>query len=394
MAQPPPALNWFRCDGLALDLSAYDGLALRLRGDGQRYKLNLKTAANDGKSESTYQAVLDTRGLANGAWATLRVRWHEFVGVTRQMEDPLTPPLDPSTIRSLGLVLSRFEFNGLPNYEFTPGAFRLDVGGISAFTTPRPALVLISSAGTERNARIGDDAEARKRDIPIVQLNPGGVLNWKFRGECAFRFAAGGLPYAVIRPTGLDAGADTSAALELGQGDAFAGKVSRSEVAMVTAVALGSAAATGATFELRRSEAAVDAGKASSAADLARGMLRLVPDAGRTAAGMRPLPAACDPPAPATPARREEILSRPDVQASVAAGRGARTRDAAEVEPTASVTPSNVNDAALWIANWRAKQGPAPAKPAAPAAAAAGAGDNSAQAQAWIDAWRAKQAKK
>jgi len=382
-----------RCDGLELNLASYDGLTLRVRGDGQRYKVNLKTAANDGRPESTYQAVLDT-AAANGQWATLRLPWHSFVGVTRQMEDPLTPQLDPATLRSLGLVLSRFEFNGLPNYDFTPGPFKLDIEAIGAFREQRPALVLLSSAGTERNARIGDDPELRKKDIPIVQLNPGGVLNHKYKGEAAIRFAAGGLPYCIVRPTGLDAGADTSAALELGQGDGFAGKVSRAEVATVAAVALASPATAGRTFELRRSEAAIDAGKVSTGAELARAMLRLVPDAGRTAAGMRPLPAPCDPPAPATPARREEILARPDVQASVAAGRGARTRDAAEVAPGASVTPSNVNDAALWISNWRAARAKdAPAAPKA-AAAAAASGDNVAEAAAWITAWRAKQAAK
>ena len=43
-------------------------------------------------------------------------------------------------------------------------------------------------------------AEARKRDIPIVQLNPGGTLNHKYAGETAVR--GSGLPYSVIRSTG------------------------------------------------------------------------------------------------------------------------------------------------------------------------------------------------
>ena len=48
-------------------------------------------------------------------------------------------------------------------------------GGFSAYITPKPSLVLVSSAATERNALISDDAEARKADIPIVQLNPGAL---------------------------------------------------------------------------------------------------------------------------------------------------------------------------------------------------------------------------
>lgn len=57
----------------------------------------------------------------------------------------------------------------------------------------------------ERNAVIGDNAEARKADIPIVQLNPGGTLNYKYIGEAAVRDA--GVPYTVIRSTGVQAGA-------------------------------------------------------------------------------------------------------------------------------------------------------------------------------------------
>ena len=59
---------------------------------------------------------------------------------------------------------------------------------------------MLSSAAVERNAIIGDDAESRKRDIPIVQLNPGSTLNWKYEGENALR--AAGLPYSIIRATG------------------------------------------------------------------------------------------------------------------------------------------------------------------------------------------------
>lgn len=59
---------------------------------------------------------------------------------------------------------------------------------------------MVSSSAVERNAIIGDDAEARKLDIPIVQLNPGGILNFKFMGENAVRES--GLPYSIIRPVG------------------------------------------------------------------------------------------------------------------------------------------------------------------------------------------------
>lgn len=46
-------------------------------------------------------------------------------------------------------------------------------------------------------------SEARKREIPIIQLNPGGVLNWKYQAECEAR--ASGFPYTIVRCTGAGA---------------------------------------------------------------------------------------------------------------------------------------------------------------------------------------------
>lgn len=188
-----------RRDGLAINLKGYDGLALRVRGDGSRFKMNIKTAVNDGVSESTYQGIFET---VAGEWTTVRMRFKDFVGVVRQVEDPSVPPLDASDIRSMGLVLSRFEFNGVPNFKYKPGPFKLEIESVTAFQEETPALVLLGTAAVERNARIGADYEARKKDIPIVQLNPGGALNWKLYGEMAIRFS--GVPYCVVRSTGLD----------------------------------------------------------------------------------------------------------------------------------------------------------------------------------------------
>jgi len=58
-----------------------------------------------------------------------------------------------------------------------PGQFKLEIDGrLSAYRAAKPAVVMVSTAAVERNAVIGDDAAARKQDIPIVQLNPGGAL--------------------------------------------------------------------------------------------------------------------------------------------------------------------------------------------------------------------------
>lgn len=43
--------------------------------------------------------------------------------------------------------------------------------------------------------------EERKNDIPIVALNPGGTLNWKYKAETALRQSS--LRHCVVRATGL-----------------------------------------------------------------------------------------------------------------------------------------------------------------------------------------------
>eukprot|EP00873_Tetraselmis_striata_P015836 jgi/Tetstr1/436100/TSEL_024948.t1 len=279
-----------RTDAADFGLTGYDGICLRVKGSGQRLKLNLKTEEQADVPESTYQACFNT---LDGEWTTVRLPWHEFRCVKRASFDPAGPPLDPAKVRQMGLVYSRFEFNGLPNPFFAPGEFRLLIdGGVRAYKEPRPQFVMVSSAGVERNARIGDDAEARAADIPIVQLNPGGILNYKYEGECALR--ASRLSYTIVRPTGLVQGAEEAAgpclALEFGQGDTVSGRVSRAEVAQVAAAALALPAAVGKTFEVRRCEAADAKDRTLARDDLQRLFLCAHTDWDRAKFGVPPYP--------------------------------------------------------------------------------------------------------
>ena len=109
---------------LDLDLQRFDGIALRVKGDGQTYKLNLKTADQMDVPESTYQAQFDS---VKDEWTTVYLAWHEFVPVTRAQYDAKAKPLEPSHVRQLGLVLSRFHYNSLPNQRYKPGKFELQV---------------------------------------------------------------------------------------------------------------------------------------------------------------------------------------------------------------------------------------------------------------------------
>ena len=300
--------------------------------------------------------------------------WHEFVPVKRAKTLPNGPPIDPARVRQFGLVYSRFAFNGFPNEAYSPGAFEVCLeGGIRAFKAPRPQLIMVSSAGVERNARIGDDEAARKRDIPIVQLNPGGVLNHKYAGEAAVR--ASGLTYAVVRPTGMsdDAAAAGPALLEASQGDRISGKVARGDVAAVVAAAAALPAAANKTFEVRRQEAADAQGRAMAPSDRLRMFLGVQRDAARVQAGLEPFPAPAAPPAPPTEERKKEILADPRVVDAQRREAGGRVRTGEEAAGAKSVVPVevasqqgrggeggeaaplNVQQAREWIRRWRAR---------------------------------------
>jgi hypothetical protein len=99
-------------------LSRYDGLVLRLRGDGKRYGFRIRTSASfDGVS---YQVMIDPPA---GEWTNLEVRFRDFVPVYRGRIVEGHPPLDPSRITTMGLIISRQE-----------GEFRIDIGAISGLS--------------------------------------------------------------------------------------------------------------------------------------------------------------------------------------------------------------------------------------------------------------------
>ena len=444
-------------------LPRFDGVQLRVRSDrGQTFKLNLKTASQEGIPESTYQALVDTN--ADGEWTDVRLPWSSFVATKRARFDPSSPTLaqvardggSAATIKQIGLALSRFEFDGAPNLRCGgPGAFELEVDGsvgVKLFKESpalrRPACVLLTSAAIERNARIGDDAAKRAADVPIVRLNPGGALNWKYIGEAALRHS--GISYAVVRATGLndeevltkpaendnaDSSASTPAApvifpIEAGQGDTISGIISRAEVARVVAAALNplssgsssssaSAAANanaspiGKTIEVRRglpADAERLSGNGRDDAALALLWQRAVPDRQRHLFGFPPLPAPCPPPAPPAEEEVKKVLADPRVAAAAAAAdnaRGGRVRSEEEAAEAKSVVPSG-DDGRARASSAGAKKDNAdsadndkrnddensPPPPTPEKKTAEPIPENVADAREWVRAWRARSLEK
>lgn len=104
------------------DLSAFDGIALRVRGDGNVYRLSVRTeAAGPGVG---YTAVFETQA---DTWQEVYVPFDSMVPLYRGFLVRAAGPLDAASVRSFGLMLS----------DKQEGAFQLEVAWINAVAENR-----------------------------------------------------------------------------------------------------------------------------------------------------------------------------------------------------------------------------------------------------------------
>lgn len=227
----------------ALNLAGYDGVELRVLGDGQRYKFITRT---DPKWDGTaYSYSFDTE---KNNWISVRVPFADLIPVFRAKTLKDSAPIDSSQIYSFQLMLSKFEYDGELNPKFEPGGFALQVESVKAYgSVTKPQFVLVSSAGVTRPGRPGINLEL---EPPAVRLNDqlGGILTWKLKGENSVRES--GVPYTIIRPCALTEEPGVQA-LIFDQGDNFKGKVSRDSVAEICVQALKQPKACNVTFEVK-----------------------------------------------------------------------------------------------------------------------------------------------
>jgi nucleoside-diphosphate-sugar epimerase len=113
-----------------------------------------------------------------------------------------------------------------------------------------PKVVMLSSAGVTRPS--WDDAKKARfpgsADIPIVRLNPFGILEIKAESENKLRQS--GAPYCIVRPAGLnDKDWPAGSRPVFSQGDVAVGRIHRKDVARILADVLSAKEATGKTFE-------------------------------------------------------------------------------------------------------------------------------------------------
>ena len=101
-----------------IDLSGSDGVALHVRGDGRAYKLRIRT--DDRFDSVNYQASFATTA---GAWTTIHLPFETFQPTHRGQLLSGVAPLDPSKVKSFGLLVAGNQV----------GAFRLEIKWISSF---------------------------------------------------------------------------------------------------------------------------------------------------------------------------------------------------------------------------------------------------------------------
>jgi Complex I intermediate-associated protein 30 (CIA30) len=156
----------------ALDLSNYQGISLRVRGDGKRYKLFVRPGAQwDGLG---YAYSFDTN-TSMGNITNLRIPFSNLVPVMRAKTVPDSPPIDPSSIASFQIMLSKFEYDGNLNPNFRAGEFALELFSIGAYgDRTLPQLIVVAPITTT----IGNTTQPLAGSFkPYTTLQMGAVVD-------------------------------------------------------------------------------------------------------------------------------------------------------------------------------------------------------------------------
>ncbi|GAB1393071.1 CIA30 family protein [Rhodocyclaceae bacterium] len=90
-----------RCQPCELGRIGVTAYLLDVRGDGKRYKLNLRT--DNSFDGINYQARFDP---PSGIWMTCRLTSADFLPTWRGKPVPDAPPLETSRVRQIGLMIA------------------------------------------------------------------------------------------------------------------------------------------------------------------------------------------------------------------------------------------------------------------------------------------------
>jgi monofunctional biosynthetic peptidoglycan transglycosylase len=99
-------------------LDGFKGLTVRMKGDGKRYRLRLRTTET--AEGVAYQMSLNTQP---DVWIAPYFPYSDFVLYSRGDVIPGAPPLNPADIRQIGLMIA----------DKQQGDFRLEIEWIKAY---------------------------------------------------------------------------------------------------------------------------------------------------------------------------------------------------------------------------------------------------------------------
>ncbi len=123
-----------------IDLSSFEGIEIKVKGDGKRYKFILRS---EGKWDGVnYFMSFDT---VYDFPISVKIPFAELIPTFRAKSVPGAGEIDSSKIYSMQLMLSKFEYDGKLNQKFEPGSFGLEIENIQAYRTkPIPKVILVS----------------------------------------------------------------------------------------------------------------------------------------------------------------------------------------------------------------------------------------------------------
>lgn len=128
------------------DLSAYEGIQLRVKGDGKRYKFITRC---EGKWDGIgYCYSFDT---LYDYWLTINIPFTDLIPVFRAKTVREAGNFDASKVYSMQLMLSKFEYDGQYNPKFDAGLFALEIESIKTYGHKKlPQLILINNNGYDQ----------------------------------------------------------------------------------------------------------------------------------------------------------------------------------------------------------------------------------------------------
>lgn len=111
-----------RSDWVSYNLQGYDGILMRVFGDGNVYRFRIRTALTG--PEVAYTALFETKA---GTWQDVYIPFTDMIPTYRGFIVNSAGPIDPSAIRSFGLMVS----------DKQQGEFKLAVDWINAVAVKR-----------------------------------------------------------------------------------------------------------------------------------------------------------------------------------------------------------------------------------------------------------------